>query len=310
MQLNRISSNLMFDKAISQMAKTKDELGQLQLQLTTGKQVVKPSDAPDKSAEISRLKSSIDRQESYVNTITKVRDKLAQQENAINSASSLLYRLKELTVQAANDSYSAEDRKSIDIEVRQLRDQMLSLANTQDENGNFIFSGTRVKTLAFAFGENGKINYQGDNTVSSASIGDMSKVEINRSGTNPFNKILRINDDGSKIAVSFFEVIDDLSSSLNSNNNIEITRSVGEIESLQKGLSNNLAHIGGSLNKMENQLSVTEENILRMSSTLARIEDVDYTEAITQLNKEMLALEAAQSSFAKISQLNLFDYIR
>jgi len=40
------------------------------------------------------------------------------------------------------------------------------------------------------------------------------------------------------------------------------------------------------------------------------VKDVDYTEAITQMNKDMLALEAAQSSFAKISQLNLFDYIR
>jgi flagellar hook-associated protein 3 FlgL len=37
---------------------------------------------------------------------------------------------------------------------------------------------------------------------------------------------------------------------------------------------------------------------------------VDYTEAITKMNKEMLALEAAQSSFAKISQLNLFSYLR
>ena len=40
------------------------------------------------------------------------------------------------------------------------------------------------------------------------------------------------------------------------------------------------------------------------------MEDLDYTEAITKMNKDMLALEAAQSSFAKISQLSLFDYIK
>jgi len=40
------------------------------------------------------------------------------------------------------------------------------------------------------------------------------------------------------------------------------------------------------------------------------MEDVDYTDAITKMNKDMLALQAAQSSFAKISQLNLFNYIK
>jgi flagellar hook-associated protein 3 FlgL len=58
------------------------------------------------------------------------------------------------------------------------------------------------------------------------------------------------------------------------------------------------------------QQAVAEENILRMKTTLSDVKDVDYTEAITQMNKDMLALEAAQSSFSKISQMNLFDYIR
>ena len=47
-----------------------------------------------------------------------------------------------------------------------------------------------------------------------------------------------------------------------------------------------------------------------MKTTLSQMEDLDYTEAITKMNKDMLALEAAQSSFAKISQLSLFDYIK
>ncbi len=46
--------------------------------------------------------------------------------------------------------------------------------------------------------------------------------------------------------------------------------------------------------------------VMRMFSN---VEDLDYAEAITQMNKEMLALEAAQSSFAKIAQLNIFNYL-
>ncbi len=222
----------------------------------------------------------------------------------------MLIRLKELTVQAGNDTYGAADRKSIAIEVGQLRDQLLSLANTQDIDGNYIFSGTRVGKAAFDTDENGKLVYTGDQTVSVTGIADQSSVDTNRAGTRPFDKIIRTGDDGKPIPVGFFQVIDDLSAALQSNNGVNIRRAVGEVETLQQGLSDSLASIGAAVNKLDNQVSLAEENMLRMKTTLSQAEDTDYTEAITRMNKDMLALEAGQSSFAKISQLNLFDYIR
>ena len=306
----QISTNLMFDRAIAQMGVTQDRLSKTQTQLSTTKQINKPSDAPDQAATITRLKSAIDRQNSYVSTINSVKDKLSQQETAASNATDVLTRLKELTIQAANDTYSPVDRKSIDLEVRQLRDQLLSLANTQDVNGNFIFSGSRVGKQAFATDDNGKLVYQGDQTVSATGVGDQSAVDINRSGTNPFDKIVRLDDNNKKMAVGFFQVIDDLSAALQANDAGSIKRAVGEVGTLQQGLSDSLASIGAATNKIDNQASLAEENVLRMKSTLSQVEDTDYTEAITKMNKDMLALQAAQSSFAKISQLNLFDYIK
>ncbi|CAM8628062.1 flagellar hook-associated protein FlgL [Oxalobacteraceae bacterium] len=306
----QISTNLMFDRAIAQMGVTQDRLSKTQTQLSTTKQINKPSDAPDQAATITRLKSAIDRQNAYVSTINSVKDKLSQQETAASNATDVLTRLKELTIQAANDTYSGVDRKSIDLEVMQLRDQLLSLANTQDVNGNFIFSGSRVGKQAFATDENGKLVYQGDQTVSATGVGDQSAVDINRSGTNPFDKIVRLDENNKKMAVGFFQVIDDLSAALQSNNSGDIKRAVGEMTTLQQGLSDSLASIGAATNKIDNQASLAEENVLRMKSTLSQVEDTDYTEAITKMNKDILALQAAQSSFAKIAQLNLFDYIK
>jgi flagellar hook-associated protein 3 FlgL len=306
----QISTNLMFDRAIAQMGVTQDRLSKTQTQLSTTKQINKPSDAPDQAATITRLKSAIDRQNAYVSTINSVKDKLSQQETAASNATDVLTRLKELTIQAANDTYSPVDRKSIDLEVRQLRDQLLSLANTQDVNGNFIFSGSRVGKQAFATDDTGKLVYQGDQTVSATGVGDQSAVDINRSGTNPFDKIVRLDDNNKKMAVGFFQVIDDLSAALQANDAGSIKRAVGEVGTLQQGLSDSLASIGAATNKIDNQASLAEENVLRMKSTLSQVEDTDYTEAITKMNKDILALQAAQSSFAKIAQLNLFDYIK
>ncbi len=308
--MSQMSTTLRFDRAISQMGTTQDRLSKTQMQLSTTKQVIKPSDAPDKSAEISRLKSAVARQTSYIDTMKQVQDKLSQQESALDSATDIMTRLKELTVQAANDTYQAKDRKSIDIEVRELRDQLLSLANTQDVNGNYIFSGTRVGQLAFASNEQGRVVYQGDQTIVPAGIGDQSMVDTSRPGTRPFDKIVRTDDSGNPVAVGFFEAIQDLSTALQANDTKSISRAVGEMTTMQDGLSNSLASVGAAGNKIENQLNLADENMLRMKEVLSNAEDVDYTEAITKMNKDMLALEAAQSSFAKISQLNLFDYIK
>ena len=305
-----ISTTLKFDRAIQQMSVTQDRLSKTQMQLSTTKQVLKPSDAPDKSAEISRLKSAVDRQNSYIDTMKQVQDKLSKQEPALSSATDIMTRLKELTVQAANDTYQAKDRKSIDIEVKELRDQLLSLANTQDVNGNYVFSGTRVGKLAFAADEQGRVVYQGDQTVVPAGIGDQSMVDTNRSGTRPFDKIVRTDAQGNPVAVGFFEAIQDLSTALQANDTKSISRAVGEMTTLQDGLSDSLAAVGAAGNKIENQLNIADENLLRMKEVLSNAEDVDYTEAITKMNKDMLALEAAQSSFAKISQLSLFQLLR
>ncbi len=306
----QISTNLMFDKAIAQMGKTKDRLGQVQLQLSTTKAIIKPSDSPDKTTTITRLQSAITRQDSYVATIKNTMNKLSLQETALKSSSDILVRMKELAIQAANDTMSPLDRKEIAIEVAGLRDQVRSLANTQDENGAYIFSGSRVNTAAYGTNVDGQRPYKGDQSIGYVPVGAQREVDTNRSGTQAFSRIIRSDQQGNKESVGFFEVMDDFVSALLNNKPGEIQRSVSELDTAQHGMTESIANIGSGINVLESQQSVAEENILRMKTTLSDVKDVDYTEAITQMNKDMLALEAAQSSFSKISQLNLFDYIR
>ena len=68
--------------------------------------------------------------------------------------------------------------------------------------------------------------------------------------------------------------------------------------------------VGTELNVVENQNKIIDDTRIQLQTTLSQVQDTDYTEAITRLQKEMLGLQAAQSSFAKTSDLNLFNYIR
>ena len=55
--------------------------------------------------------------------------------------------------------------------------------------------------------------------------------------------------------------------------------------------------------------ALLEETRLQLKTALSSIEDIDYAEAVTEMKKQFIALEAAQCSFAHISRLSLIDYI-
>jgi flagellar hook-associated protein 3 FlgL len=60
---------------------------------------------------------------------------------------------------------------------------------------------------------------------------------------------------------------------------------------------------------VDSQLVASEEQLVRLKSLESDLQDVDYAEAVTRMQKEMLSLQAAQSSFAQLSKLTLFNYI-
>ena len=157
-----LSTNLFFDKATNQLQTVQSNLATTQEQLSTGLKVNRPSDAPDKASLLTNLISQIERQSSYQNTLKTIDTRLEAQHTALTNVSDELTRLKELAVQAANDTLSAADRESVGIEMKGIRDQILSLANSQDANNNYIFSGSRVQTPSFGKDASGRVVYQGD----------------------------------------------------------------------------------------------------------------------------------------------------
>ena len=306
----KISTHLLFDRGSAQMSNVQTQLTQSQAQLAQGKQILNASDAPNQAATIQRLKSILNKQDSYKSSLDTIKARLQGEDTTLQSASDLLVRAKEVAVQGANDTLSAADRKALGTEMQALRDQLLSLANTKDSNGNYLFSGSRVKQPAFVETANGSPAYMGDQTRMNVRVGDQRSIPVNRTGTDAFVPVPRTDTDGKVTGVGFFQSLDNLISGLNSSKGADIRRGVGELDTLQQGISLARAQIGTNLNVVDQQTSVIEDTTLNLKTTLSSIEDLDYASAITKMNQQMMSLEAAQSSFAKVSQLNLFNYIK
>ena len=110
--------------------------------------------------------------------------------------------------------------------------------------------------------------------------------------------------------VGFFQVIDDFMSALTADNATNIGRALSEINTLSDNMADAIVDIGARQRMADSQKNIIADTKLRYELMLNAETELDYTQAVTQLTSEMLSLEAAQASFAKISQLSLFDYIR
>ena len=306
----KISTHLMFERASHQMTSAQTNLAKSQAQLAQGKQIINPSDAPDQASTVQRLKSILTRQDSYQTALNTVQNRLQGEDSTLSSVSDLLIRAKEIAVQANNDTLSSDNRKALGVELQGLRDQMLSLANTKDTNGNYLFAGSKVSQPPFVSVAGGSPQYVGDQTRMKVMVGENRSMPINRTGTDAFVPVNRTAPDGTTQGVGFFIVMDDLIKGVNTSDRPKMQGGLGELDTLLGGLSMARANIGSGLKGIEQQTSVIEDTVLNLKTTLSSVEDLDYASAITKMNQQMLSLEAAQSSFAKISQLNLFNYIK
>jgi flagellar hook-associated protein 3 FlgL len=306
----KVSTGYFFDRALTQMTATQNKLAQSQAQLSTGKKIIQVSDAPDQATAIQRLKSVIARQDSYENAIRTAQNRLNAEETALEATSTILTRLKELSIQGLNDTYGPKDREIIALEMQGLQEDLLSYANTQDVNGAYLFSGSRVFTPPFAMNSQGEITYQGDETVNLVDVGDQRQVRLNRTGTEVFSGVSREMPDGSRQGRSFFESVQDLVNAVRTSDRQAMNQGLAELDGLSQGVAVSIAKVGSAMNVVSNQTAVLDETRLQLKTVLSEIEDLDYTEAVTEMQKRMMALEASQASFAQISRLNLFEYIR
>ncbi len=305
----KVSTSIFFDRSVNQMVSGQSQLAKTQTRLSSGKEVVNPSDAPDKATAIQRLKSVLKKQDSFSSNIEGAKNRLIAEETALKGVNDVLTRIKELSIQAANGTLGPRDKELVAIEVEGLTQDLLSLANTQDVNDNYVFSGSRVQVQPFQKNSFGDVTYFGDETRNEVQVSEQRFIRFNRTGTDVFGRVLRETDSGDTLGKGFFEALSDLASGIRESNTSAINQGIDDLDQASFNIAVATAQVGSEMASVETQREVNEETVLQLRTILSNIEDLDYSEAVTQMQKDMLALQATQSSFSQISNLTLFNYI-
>lgn len=298
----RLSSNYIFTQSYQGVANARSQYVEVYDQITSGRKVTKASDDPVYSARILDVQRSVSDIEQSQRFVTISKSDLENEESVLTQVSDVALRARTLILQGSTDSKSALDREVIGNELNEIIEQISMLSNTKNSDGAYIFAGYMSDSPAYSFTLNGAGNiasasYDGDSNSIVKTISPSVKIETSHPGDQVF-------ENGS---VSMFDELikarDELFAGLPPTNLAQIDQAFDTVTLA-------ISDIGARLNVVDSSSELNEIMSNTLQLNLAAIRDLDLPTAISRFTQMEVTVNAINSTFSRIVQSSLFNYIR
>jgi len=177
----RITQQMMVNRVTRNLSANISRIMELQGQLSSARQINKPSDDPIGVTRDLSFRSQISDIEQYQRNISWATSSLGMVEQSLGSIADFVNAAREIAVALANDTYDENARSAAAREVESIFERMLSTSNTKIED-RYIFSGYKTRTAAFSASSTGVV-YQGDEGRINIEIAAGSLLEANQIGS-------------------------------------------------------------------------------------------------------------------------------
>ena len=185
----RISSSTLYDVNVAALNQQQSAMLHTQQQVSSGRRILTPADDPVAAARALELTQSDASIGQYTKNIDVVNNSVVLSDTALASVTSLLQDVQTITVQAANTgAMNNADRKGLATDLQSRLDQLISLANSTDGVGNYLFSGFQGKTSPFAKTAAG-VQYMGDDGQRLNQVNATRQMASSDSGADIFMRI-------------------------------------------------------------------------------------------------------------------------
>ncbi len=185
----RIATSAIYQMKVQALLDQQAALAKTQSQIATGLRVQTPADDPVAAAQLQELARAQAQEEQFAKNSTAVTGRLQTEEQALADANGVIQRARELVVQANTATLSDGDRQSIATELKARLDELLSIANRRDSNGEYLFAGFSGGSLPFARGASGTVGYSGDSGTRAVQVGTGLFVQDSDTGNRVFMDI-------------------------------------------------------------------------------------------------------------------------
>jgi flagellar hook-associated protein 3 FlgL len=346
----RVTNKMLSNSFLSDMRTNLSNLQTLQQQMTSGKEIRKPSDDPARVARAMQLHTDINANNQYKENINDTLNWLDTTDTALGQAGNILQRVRELMVQAGNAAYGADEKKSIKNEINQRIDEFAQVLNTSFD-GKYIFGGTRGTTKPLATVQasgNNKLVYNSNTPSIELAIPDKSSsvfynadgtfkqadydtamapylsenqtltgklpVEISPGVTMEYNvsakEVLEF-DNEKGASKDIRTIFKNIVDHLDSGSTSSLTGT--DLQDMTDAITNILkkrSEVGAKQNRMESAQDKNTEETFNLTAILSRTEDIDITEKTMQYATLQTVYMASLQTSAKVIQPSLLDYLR
>src|SRR5699024_7193190 len=270
-------------------------------QLTTGKKVNNPSDDPVTVMKGMNYRSEVSRIEHYQRNTGEVHNWMDNTDAALDQATQALQKLRELAVQASNDTYSEEERQSVAKEAEQIKQDLIDIANKK-VNGKYIFNGTNTSEAPIQKGEGDEYTVNFNTNFVEIEVAAGTELEANVNPEDVFG------DDESNM----FKDIQSFIKTLNGDvqEEIDLDQYIEDFDQRIDDVINARAELGARMNRLDLIEDRLGDQEIVATKIMSDNEDVDYAKAITELITQESIHRAALAAGSRIIQPSLVDFLR
>lgn len=270
-------------------------LAGLQSQLSSGRQITKPSDNPTGTVNALELRSQLKQNAQYQANGTDAIGWLTTVDSAYNSITTQLQQVRTLVLQGMNTGTgNATSNEALAQQVDAARSSLLALANSSYQ-GRPVFGGTTASTVAFDTSG----NYVGDAGTVTRTVGPSSSVDLNNPGTTAFGP------NGSNL----FDLMSSIANDLRTNPSA-LGGDLSALDTRQLAITNDQSLAGAKYARIQTVQNTNTTNTTQLKSQLSDLQDIDLADMAVQVSSANASYQAALATTAKISQTSLLDFLR
>jgi flagellar hook-associated protein 3 FlgL len=292
----RVTGNSIASRVLVNLNQNLSKVSDLQEQLSSGKQINRPSDSPTGTISALQLRSEMRTLDQYGRNAADGLNWLSTLDSTLTGSLGQVNRVRDLTLQgmSAGAGGSPEAREAIAVEVDNIRDSLITLSNTS-YLGRPVFGGTTAGAVAF----NSDGSYAGNDSPVLRTIGDGDPVQVDANG----EKVFGTGDN------QLFTVLADISRSLRTDPS-QLAGNLDRLDTATATIKTQLSDIGARYNRVEQMRTTATDRLITLGAQLSDVEDIDLPATIMEMQMQQTAYQAALAATAKVIQPSLLDFLR
>ncbi|MDR1021558.1 MAG: flagellar hook-associated protein FlgL [Synergistaceae bacterium] len=156
----RVTNSMMQALLLNDMHNNLNNMLKIQQQMSTQRKYASASDNPNAVTKGMGIETMMTEGEQYIKNLQDAVSWLKFTDDALMDIGDIFQRMRELTIYAGDPALTDVDRYAIGEELRQLKSEMMSFANSTIE-GRYLFSGLTTDVAPFRLGADGEVVYDG-----------------------------------------------------------------------------------------------------------------------------------------------------